>query len=279
MVPKLSNSVLVRALTVGLFIGLMFPCLVLAEKRISAYFFNDSVNGFIISDAYETHNMGIVYEFGNRFVSLDLGIVSPDMHVYRNQYRKANRSFGELINFSLGVHDISDQKILYKYFLQIKSAGKYGIDNMQDFAHKILGLQPVNKVNDLVRMPNNTWYGVGGVAKKNLGSDLNFANEVGANFYLGTDRAELTPFLYNAVDYKNLILSSEIGLRRVFYDKIVSAPPVDANYRASIPYLEFGVNFEYFGGQWHMKNRFSLPTIQDDERIFGVLNAGVTFEL
>ena len=91
MVPKLSNSVLVRALTVGLFIGLMFPCLVLAEKRISAYFFNDSVNGLIISDAYETHNMGIVYEFGNRFVSLDLGIVSPDMHVYRNQYRKANQ--------------------------------------------------------------------------------------------------------------------------------------------------------------------------------------------
>ena len=38
--------------------------------------------------------MGIVYEFNDIIMQLDLGIVSPDMHVYKNQFRVANRSFG-----------------------------------------------------------------------------------------------------------------------------------------------------------------------------------------
>ncbi len=62
----------------------IFPCVLLADRNISAYFSNDSVNGVKISDAYETHNMGLVFNYEDKFLSLDLGIVSPDMHVYKN---------------------------------------------------------------------------------------------------------------------------------------------------------------------------------------------------
>jgi len=279
MVPKLNSVIFGRLFVVISTIGLICPHSVVADKRVSAYFFNDSVNGLFISDAYETHNMGLVYEFGEKFGSLDLGIVSPDMHVYRNQYRKANRSFGELISLSLGSYHIENKNTHHKYFVQMKSAGKFGIDNLQDFMHRILGLQPVNKVNDLVRMPNNTWYGLGGMSKKILGGDLNFVDEIGARYYLGTDRAELTPFLSNVTDYKNMIISSEIGLRGVFYDEIVAAPPINANYRTLIPYLELGMKFKYFGAQWYIKDKFSLPTIKDDNSMFGLLSVGVTFEL
>ena len=70
--------------------------------NLSLYFLNDSVNGIKISDAYETHNMGFVVQNDDLFLQLDLGIVSPDMHIYKNEYRVANRSFGEIITLSLG---------------------------------------------------------------------------------------------------------------------------------------------------------------------------------
>ena len=125
----------------------------LAQETITAYFRNDSVNGFIISDAYETHNMGFIYSKDNKFFSLDLGIVSPDMHTYKNQYRVANRSFGEIVTLSLGSKNEQKDNYENKYFVSIRSTGQFGIDEMQDFMHRILGLQPVNQVNDLVRMP------------------------------------------------------------------------------------------------------------------------------
>ena len=50
-------------------------------ESFTAYFHNDSVNGFQISDAYETHNMGIRYALEDYYFVLDLGIVTPDMHI------------------------------------------------------------------------------------------------------------------------------------------------------------------------------------------------------
>ena len=88
----------------------------LAQDTITAYFQNDSVNGFIISDAYETHNMGVIYSKDDKFFSLDLGIVSPDMHTYKNQYRVANRSFGEIVTLSLGSIDKQKDQYEHKYF-------------------------------------------------------------------------------------------------------------------------------------------------------------------
>ena len=41
-----------------------------AKETLTAYFQNDSVNGFIVSDAYETHNMGIIYSSSPIFIIL-----------------------------------------------------------------------------------------------------------------------------------------------------------------------------------------------------------------
>ena len=59
--------------------------------------------------------MGIKVFSENNFFNLDLGIVSPDMHIYKNEYRVANRSFGELISLTIG----RKQKFNNKYFLSI----------------------------------------------------------------------------------------------------------------------------------------------------------------
>ena len=260
-------------------ISFLFPCSSFAETRLSAYFSNDSVNGLFVSDAYETHNMGIIYEFSEKYLSLDLGIVSPDMHVYKNQFREPNRSFGELVTLSYGFGKRISEKFSHEHFAQVRSTGKFGIDEMQDFMHKMLGLQQVNSVNDLVRMPNNTWYGVGGKIRKNLGNKSGFVNDVGANYYLGTDRAELSPFISTNFASKNLIFSTDFGLRTIFYDKIVSAPPIYADHRTLIPYIELGVDFKYLGAEWFVKDRLSLPTINGDDTIFGVLSAGIIFDV
>ena len=253
---------------------------VVAEQSITAYFKNDSVNGLFISDAYETHNMGLTYKFDESFFSLDLGIVSPDMHTYTNQYRVANRSFGEIVTLTFGSESVTRNNYAYKYFANIRSSGQFDIDGLQDFMHGILGLQPINKVNDLVRMPSKTWLGVGGelraAAPKNV---ISLFSEIGANYYFGTDRAEVSPFVIKTFNRNHYILSSELGVKTIFFDSVVSADPINANYRSSIPYLEFGLNFDYLGVEWYLKDRFSLPTIKTDDSLYGVLTAGIIFKL
>ena len=112
------------------------------------------------------------------------------MHTYKNQW-VANRSFGEIVTLALGSKNERKNKYENKYSVSIKWAGQFGIDEMQDFMHRILGLQPVNQVNELVRMPKKTWIGVGGdiryVAPKNLST---FFSQVGTNYYFGTDRID-----------------------------------------------------------------------------------------
>ena len=90
------------------------------------------------------------------------------MHIYKNQYRVANRSFGEIITLTYGANQTFQETVELDYYLKFKSSGTYGIDTLQDLAHKILGLQPVNQVNNLVRMPNRHWAGIGGQYKNNL---------------------------------------------------------------------------------------------------------------
>ena len=84
------------------------------------------------------------------------------MHVYKNQYRVANRSFGEIITLTFGANQALKENVQFDYHFKLKGSGTYGIDSLQDLAHRILGLQPVNQVNDLVRMPNRRWVGIGG---------------------------------------------------------------------------------------------------------------------
>ena len=93
--------------------------------------------------------MGVLWETEDFFLNLDLGIVSPDMHIYKNEYRLANRSFGELISLTIGKNQISNSDYNISYYLKLVSSGEFGIDGMQDLMHRILTLQPVNYVNDL----------------------------------------------------------------------------------------------------------------------------------
>ena len=249
-----------------------------AEESITAYFSNDSVNGLVISDAYETHNMGITYKSNNNFLSLDLGIVSPDMHRYKNKYRVANRSFGELVTLSFGSKNEPRDNYEHKYFINIRSTGQFGIDEMQDFMHGILGLRPVNEVNDPVRMPNKTWVGFGGEVRFEAPKNK-LLSEFGAYYYLGTDRAELSPYLVKTVELNNYNFIGDLGLKSIFFDEVVTAEPIIADYRSLIPYAEFGVTFEYLGFEWFFKDRFSLPTIKSDDSLYGVLSAGISYRL
>lgn len=250
-----------------------------AEESITAYFRNDSVNGLKISDAYETHNMGVLWKRDGVFFELDLGIVSPDMHIYKNQYRVANRSFGEIITLTYGASQRLKEKIEIDYYFKLKASGRYGIDSLQDLAHEILGLQPVNQVNDLVRMPNETWAGVGGEYRNIFKSADTMSQTLGIQFFLGNDKAEFVPFVSGKVDYKKYILSGEIGLSLILFDKIISAPPILADHREIIPYIELGLDFEYSGVNWFVRDRFSLPTLAADNNLFGVLSAGIEFNL
>ena len=261
-----------------LFILVSLSNILHSEESITAYFSNDSVNGLKISDAYETHNMGLVYDYDDKFLSLDLGIVSPDMHVYKNEYRIANRSFGELITISFGSRKILNDNISYQYFGQVKSTGKFGIDKMQDFMHRLLNLQPVNKVNDIVRMPDKTWIGFGGEFQYFIDDSSVYFSELGAKYYFGTDRSEFTPYFKKNLLRDKFLMSGEVGIRSIFYDEIVTAFPISAQHRNLVPYIEVGLNFDYFGFQWYLRDRFSLPTIKSDDNLYGVLTAGLTYK-
>ena len=257
----------------------MLSSLAYSDDQIELYFKNDSVNGLKVSDAYETHNMGFIYSKSDLFYQLDLGIASPDMHVYKNQYRVANRAFGEIISLSVGRKNQVYKDLDLSYHFNLKSSGEYGIDKMQDWMHKILSLQPVNEVNDIVRMPEKVWVGVGARTANNFLGDMKIFNTWGANFYLGTDRMAVTPFLKNSSIFNDFELTQEIGLQIVPFDEIVSAPPISADHRVINPYLEIGLDFEVGAFEFFVKDRFSLPTLANDNSLFGVLHAGMTINL
>ena len=259
-----------------LFLLPFFAATAAQSDGLTAYFHNDSVNGFQLSDAYETHNMGLRYDAANYYALLDLGIVSPDMHVYRNEFREANRSFGELITIELGQpSDISGAPY---YYVRLKSAGQFGIDKMQDFTHRLLSLQPVNDVNDLVRMPNNTWLGAG--LRLNYISDLWFMGDTLVSFdaFWGGDSASLNVGTEKVTSGEYFDFIYGVGLSTIFYDEIVAAPPLKATPRKIIPYANLKIKFGAFGHDFFVSERISLPTIRTDERIFAVLSAGVTFD-
>jgi len=244
--------------------------------EVTAYFKNDSVNGFQLSDAYETHNMGLHISDGDYYALLDLGIVSPDMYKYRNRFREANRSFGELITLEFG-QTVSQAHEPF-FFGRLRAAGEFGIDEMQDFAHKVLSLQPVNEVNDLVRMPDNVWYGIGGVYELQTEDYLPLTADVTVEAYLGTD------MVYGKIDasktnaYNVFDFNYGAGVNLVRYDKVVSADPLNAEVRKIIPYAHLGLEYRVSGYKLYVSEVFSLPTIKADNDIYAVLNAGITLE-
>lgn len=246
------------------------------SDSLTLYFLNDSVNGFQLSDAYETHNMGVVYEYSGYYAKLDLGVVSPDMYVYRNQFREANRSFGELVTLEVGQsHSETDNLSLYG---RVKLSGEFGIDEMQDFAHKVLSLQPVNEVNDLVRMPEDTWFGVGARYGSDVSVPIFGASKISYDGYLGTDTSRISTELSQIVLSENFDINYAAGVHLVAYDEVVSAPPIGATERNVIPYARIGVNFEVLGYDIYVQEVISMPTISSDNSLYAVLDAGISFK-
>ena len=244
--------------------------------EVTAYFKNDSVNGFQLSDAYETHNMGLQAIKGEYYALVDLGIVSPDMYKYRNRFREANRSFGEIITLEFG--QTVSQKNEPFFYGRVRASGEFGIDEMQDFAHKVLSLQPVNEVNDLVRMPNNIWYGIGGFYGLQSRDYLPVDADITLEAYLGTDTAYTKIDASKTVKYSVFDFNYGAGLNLVAFDKVVSAEPISADIRQINPYAHLGIEFQGSGYKVYVSEVISLPTIKDDNDVYAVLNAGITLE-
>ena len=249
---------------------------VLSDSQFTAYFSNDSVNGFQLSDAYETHNMGVVYKGAEYYAKLDLGVVSPDMYVYRNEFREANRSFGELITLEVGQSNTDTD--IFSFYSRVKSSGEFGIDEMQDFAHKVLSLQPVNEVNDLVRMPEDTWFGVGFRYGTKVNVPVFGASKISYDGYFGTDTTRLTADLSQTISSGNFDINYAVGIHYVGYDEIVSAPPISASERNAVPYARIGANFKVLGYDIYVQEVISMPTISSDDSLYAVLDAGISFK-
>lgn len=254
----------------------IFPEQVRAKEGIQAYFSNDSINGLKFSDAYETHNMGFIYFKEPYYLKLDLGIVSPDMHIYRNQYRTANRSFGELISLEIGQSENSNDDL--RFYARVKATGDFGIDKIQDLAHRVLSLQQVNEVNELIRMPADAWVGIG------LRNEFQFGimdlqnTEIQFDGFLGSD----TAFLYAKLkkEFHRPVLTYEMSVagRFVAYDQVVSAFPINAKERGIIPEVSFGITYNTGSYSIFIKDSFSLPSIEADNALYGVLSAGISYE-
>lgn len=254
----------------------MFGNPAICEEALTVYFFNDSVNGFQLSDAYETHNMGLHFLSDDYYAQLDLGIVSPDMWVYKNKYREANRSFGEVITLELG-QPVSTRSPI-GYYINVKSVGEFGIDELQDFAHRVLFLQPVNEINNIVRMPNGTWFGVGARYEKEINLPLLGGTALGSDAYLGSDQSSWQLSISDKIPQHIVTYGYSVGLKAVAYDELVTAPPVEAEFRYLIPSISVGVEFDFFEFDVFVRETLSLPTIASDANIFAVLNAGISYK-
>jgi hypothetical protein len=260
-----NNGMINKIMMQGCLAFLLALPAVAQDRMLELYFSNDSLNGFQYSDAYETHDMGARYAWGHQFVDLNLGLVSPDMWTYRNMYRPANRSFGELVKLSYGVKGVHEAYGSYELMGQIKAAGNFGLDAMQDLMHELLNLQQVAHLEARVRMPSAVWFGVGA---KTVIPDVWQSIDFEGNVYLGSDRASLkTGLAYQVNDWR-----FGVAGEHVFYDNVVSAGPIFAAYRHSIPSVYLRRAFQVFEKTVIVENRISLPTISSDDSIFSTLS-------
>lgn len=252
----------------------LLPSLSHAENLgLTAYFSNDSMNGFQISDAYETHNMGVRYASDQYYVNLDLGIVSPDMHVYTNEYREANRSYGEIVRLTYG-RNISKTS---SHYFNIAASGNFGLDKAQDAMHDFLGLQKTNAYTDLVRMPDSTWVGTG----FHSAYQVNFDKPntlLKLHGYAGTDKAFLDAKIARSLSWKNNRLTVEAGVRGVAYDEIVSANPINAKIRHVIPVAGLAIERKVGNATIRVSESLSLPKIDSDSSPFILFGASLIYQ-
>jgi len=244
-----------------------------AEGKITAYFANDSINGFQISDAYETHNMGVIYENHEHKIHVDLGIVTPDMHQYINEFREANRSYGEIVTFKYYPKFLVLGRKIDTY-IQTTASGDFGLDRAQDFTHRILRLQPVGDINNKIQMPNNVWAGVGASFSQSINHNTSFKT----HGYLGSNSAFVDLSATQHVGILGQSIALDAGMRGVLFDEIVNAKPIQAQPRRVIPYIRIGTSFNLLGLELSVSNTISLPTIKADESIYSRTQVSYEFE-
>ena len=258
------------------FVSILFATELWAD-RVNVYFSNDSINGFQLSDAYETHNMGLSVTLDDIAYAIDLGIVSPDMHVYKNQYRVANRSYGEIISVQIGSSKPDKYGVAYAF--NVKAIGKFGLDKAQAFAHEVFGLQEIRKINDIVRMPDQNYYGLRFTKNfEEFGLTETVYAEPSGELYIGTDTSSMELKLGSKRQFNSFSLSGSMSVKYVAYDKIVSAPPINAEVRSVIPSITLGYAQQFNDFELQIREIISLPTIETDNRIYAKLFAGVEYK-
>ena len=264
------NSILKLATTVFIF-GSSGMVSYAKDKSITAYFFNDSVNGFQFSDAYETHNMGLRFDKENQFYQIDLGIVTPDMFEYENEYRTANRSFGELITLSFGKKGFfTNDDIKLNVFAKMTSQGSFGISGLQSIVHQFANFKDDIDLLETVRMPSKTWFGIGKDLKF-IKEDVNQKHHFGILSYVGTDRLSSQPYMNVEQELGSWSQFGRVGVEFVVYDNIISAPPVEASVREVRPVLSFGLKKQLGPLEIQISENLSLPSIRSDRRLYARL--------
>ena len=249
------------------------------DNKITAYFFNDSVNGFQFSDAYETHNMGLRFEKENQFYQIDLGIVTPDMFEFENRFRTANRSFGELITLGFGKKEfVTNDSFNLKVFTKITSQGNFGISGLQSIIHQFANFQDDIDLLETVRMPSQTWFGIGKDLKFVKG-EVSQKHQFGILSYAGTDRLSLQPYMNLEHELGSWSQFGRLGVDFVIYDNIISAPPVKATVREIRPVLSFGLKKKFGPVEIHVSENLSLPSIESDSRLYARLFMSASISL
>lgn len=253
----------------------IWGALVKADSALDIYFSNDSVNGFQLSDAYETHNMGMRYSSGPHMVSLDLGIVSPDMLVYRNQFRHANRSYGEIatVSYVNALESIPNVTA----GLYIKGSGDLGLNKAQAFAHKLFKLAKVDEINELVRMPDQIWFGVIANYKTQPVNENNIVKFNSFQTSVGSDTGSLKFERHYSKEMSKFNLNISYGAEIIPYNYVVSSEPIRANHRKIIPIVAIGIESKIAEMDLYISQRLSLPTISADDSIYAVVTAGVRY--
>jgi len=247
-----------------------------SQDKLSLFFANDSINGFQLSDAYETHNMGLAYERDGRKYALDLAIVSPDMHVYRNQFRVANRSYGEIISLRYEPSTINKN---FQTGVNVKFSGKFNLDQMQALMHKTFKLAKVDEINELVRMPDEVWISADARWRVADITVLDKKIDLWSSMYLGNDKTAASFEITTAWSKNRLAYHAHAGAEYVVHNDIVSAPPINAHHRKFIPYINVGINYDFNEYSMYLEERVSLPTIDSDNRLYAILSAGIQIPL
>jgi hypothetical protein len=127
-------------------------------------------------------------------------------------------------------------------------------------------------------MPDNVWYGIGGVYGLEFKDYVPVNADVTVEVYLGTDTAYAKIDASKTHEYNVFDFNYGAGVNLVGYDQVVSADPLNAEVRKIIPYAHLGLEFQGSGYKLYVAEIISLPTIKADNDIYAVLNAGITLE-